>query len=517
MGCSCSASGETLDIYLSSSRGLCRSCGDGALVDVRYVSDGEAVYLERICREHGPNRALVAESLSWFLERQRAPLLQRPPEKVLPRDGQSCPEACGPCEFHGQRCNLPVFSITNACDLRCPICFTYNRADAIYHMSREELSAQLDFVVEATSGEEGGGVDLINITGGEPTQHPELCELLELATARDESGRVTVNSNGLRIAREPDLAARLADLGVYVVLSLDTLDPALSERIHGRDIVADKQRALDNLERAGVPTTLLMVLIGGVNEHELATLWKLTCERPIVRSLTIQTMTYTGQGGGDFGPRRHIPVDGVERRLIEVAEGALSRASFIPLPTAHPLCYSVCYMLVDDEGQAHSFERLLGGERLAAHLADGYLLQPGAALETELRGAIDQLWASGEEPELLAAVKSLLRELYPPGESLGVHERQRRAERRIKTVYVHAHMDEDTYEIGRAMRCPDQVPVDAERLIGACNYNLFYRAADERFWVPGESSAEPEPAEPGSAATTPSRRCCSGGSTGGCS
>jgi hypothetical protein len=43
--------------------------------------------------------------------------------------------------------------------------------------------------------------------------------------------------------------------------------------------------------------------------------------------------------------------------------------------------------------------------------------------------------------------------------------------------------DEDTFEVGRAMRCPDQVPVNAERLVGACSYNLRYRQQDPRFWV----------------------------------
>jgi 7,8-dihydro-6-hydroxymethylpterin dimethyltransferase len=464
-------------LYLHASRGLCRECGDGRLVEVRYVSDGQRVFLERLCPEHGRSRALVAESLAWLLDAQQLPPAPRPPEQVLPRAGLQCPSACGPCELHGQRCTLPVFSITNACNLRCPICFTYNRADAVYHMPEDELRRQLDFVVEAT-----GGVDLVNITGGEPTLHPRLLELLA-AARRPGIGRVTLNSNGLTLAERPELCAQLAELGVYVILSLDTLDPALSVRLHGRDIVALKQQALENLERAGVQTTLLMVLVGGVNEGELGSMVELALARDFVRSLTIQTMTYTGQGGGRFQPREHIPVDGVERRLEELTGGRPRRSDFLPLPTAHPLCYGVSYLLLDEKARPHSFGRLLGRERLARHLADGYLLHPGDELEEEIHRAVDRLWSEGAEPELLAAVKSLLRELFPPGQTLSVHERQRRAERRVKTIYVHAHMDEDTYEVGRAMRCPDQVPVDASRMIGACNYNLFYRMKDPRFWI----------------------------------
>jgi hypothetical protein len=126
--------------------------------------------------------------------------------------------------------------------------------------------------------------------------------------------------------------------------------------------------------------------------------------------------------------------------------------------------------------------RLLAPETLARQLADGYLMRPTERFEAELKEGLDRLWASGADAAMLATVKDLVRTVYPPGEPLDVHERQRRAEKRVKTIYVHAHMDEDTFEVGRAMRCPDQVPVDAERLVGACAYNLFHRQRDARFW-----------------------------------
>jgi hypothetical protein len=452
---------------------MCRACG--RTCEARYVADEGGVWLERRCPEHGLGRALVAETLGWYLEAMRAPAAARPPLAPRPRTS-ACPGSCGPCGLHNQRCQLPVFSVTNVCDLRCPICFTYNRPDRRWFMTGEELDRQLDFVLAAT-----GGVDLVNLTGGEPTAHPELLDLLARAR-RPGIGRVTVNSNGLRLAREPDLCRALADLGVYVILSLDTLDPLTSVRMHGRDIVAEKRRALENLAAAGVGTTLLMVLGRGVNEADLRPILDLSLATESVRSLTIQTLTYTGQGGGTFRPRAHLPVEGVERLLEAAAAGRFTRGAFLPLPTAHPLCYGVAYLLADAGGGLCSLTELLGVEALAAHLADGYLLRPTEALEAELKAAIDRLWSEGGRAPILAALKGVLGRLYPAGEALTIAERQRRAERSVKTIYVHAHMDEDTWEVGRAMRCPDQVPVDAERLIGACNYNLFYRQADPRFW-----------------------------------
>ena len=470
----CSSCREPGHVFVASSQGMCRACGETC--EVRYMSDDGAVYLDRLCPTHGKSRALVAESFAWYLEAMQSANQSQPPSrKIVARTG-SCPSSCGPCSFHAQKCHLPVFSITNACDLRCPICFTYNRSDQPYFMSPEEFRQHLDYVIEAT-----GGVDLVNITGGEPTRHPELFALLEIAK-RPEIGRVTMNTNGLTIAKDPDFAKRLADLGVYVILSLDTLDPQVSKRVHGRDITGDKLRAMENLAKHDVQTTLLMVLIGGVNEPELGAILDLSLQSDFVRSLTVQTMTYTGQGGGTFGPRQHIPVDGVERRIETASSGRIRVQDFIPMPSAHPLCYGVAYLLKDAGGQVHPFTALLGRDAVARHLGDGYLIHPSEALESDLRSSIDRLWAEGGKDHLLRALKGLLTQLYPVGQPLSVHERQRRAERSVKTIYVHSHMDEDTYEVGRAMRCPDQVPVHAERLVGACNYNLFYRKQDPRFW-----------------------------------
>lgn len=462
-------------VFLGQSKGMCRECRQ--LVDARYLSDGEAVFLQTLCPQHGEEKAMVAESLSWYLDALAAPIAERPPPKVIAREGQSCPKACGPCEFHSQECNLPVFSITNACDLRCPICFTYNRADQTYFMSPEEFGKHIDYVVDVT-----GGVDLVNITGGEPTLHPQLFDLLALAK-RPEIGRITLNSNGITIAENPELAKRLAEEDIYLILSLNTMDSGRSRALHGKDLTALKAKTLEALARYNVQTTLLMVLTGNVNEDEVSTLVDLALTSDFVRSLTIQTMTYTGQGGGNFGPRKHISVDGVERRIEEATKGLVRQADFLPLPTAHPLCYGVSYLFLDSQGKPHSLAALLGKDVLAKHLMDGYLLHPSSALEQELHAAIDRLWSQEESPELLQAVKEMLRTLYPKDQTLTVHERQRRAEHAVKTIYVHAHMDESTYEVGRAMRCPDQVPVNAERLVGACNYNLFYRMKDERFWV----------------------------------
>ena len=83
-------------------------------------------------------------------------------------------------------------------------------------------------------------------------------------------------------------------------------------------------------------------------------------------------------------------------------------------------------------------------------------------------------------------MKDLLGQLYPSGWNLTRFERQKIAEDAILTIYLHAHMDEDTLDLARLVACPDMVPDSSGRMIPACAYNLFYRQKDPRFWLDPE-------------------------------
>ncbi|MGD0898296.1 MAG: radical SAM protein, partial [Thermoguttaceae bacterium] len=371
-------------------------------------------------------------------------------------------------------CQLPVLSITNSCNLRCPICFTYNREDRTWHIPVEEMKRTVDWIITAS-----GRVDVINLTGGEPTLHPDLLEVLRVCR-RPEIGRITMNSNGVRLAEDYDLCRRLAELDVYVILSLNTFDPEISRRLHGRDLTAVKQQAIENLARAGARMTLLHVLIRDVTEDAVGRVLQLMRQHDHILSLTVQTMTYTGQGGGQFPRARHIPVDEAARIVCRESGGTLAPDDFITRPSAHPLCYLVSYLLKSGE-RLLPFVRFAPKEEIRRLLEDSYLLRPAAA-EDFFAEAINQLYAAGQT-EQLATLRQLVERLYPAGRALDDFQRQRAAEASVRTIYLHAHMDEDTFDCSRAMLCPDLVPAEPGRLVPACTYNLFYRMQDERFFV----------------------------------
>src|SRR4029078_7780803 len=134
-------------------------------------------------------------------------------------------------------------------NLECPICIVQNRNN--YNMSVEEFRATIDGLIEKE-----GLLDTVNLSGGEPTVHPRFLELLDLAK-RPEISRVSISTNGLRIASDEGFCRELAARRGYGNHQPDPLRKQEAPALRGAgDHHAVKVRALDNLERAGVRTTI---------------------------------------------------------------------------------------------------------------------------------------------------------------------------------------------------------------------------------------------------------------------
>lgn len=455
--------GET---NLGSTQAWCPDCR--AVEHALYSATAQGVFMERICPRHGARRSPVCRTPEWFMDRTRFPRRMRHNKKLRPVV-KGCPFDCGPCENHAGSLRLPIFSITNNCNLQCPICFTHNRPDKIYNKSLEELDAILDHI-EA----EQTGLDLLNLTGGEPTLHPRLFELLDRCRARSFR-RVSMNSNGIVLGRDRAFAEKIKAAGVQVILSLDTLDAVQSVRIHGRDIVRDKLNALAVLEKLDIPTALLLVWIPGVNEEEVAGLIETYLHKNFVCGVTIQNMAYTGQYGSLFSPRVHSTLQDVELGLAKW--GRFANADFFAHGSYHPFCYSASYFIVDGQTRI-PFTDLVDRDLLTAATESSFLMKVTPEVESAFRQRVDALWAEGASREKLRLLKKFIarfgdEDARKPG---FFHEM-------VKTVTIHAHMDEDNFDMARVALCGDLVPDEAGNMVPACAYNLLYRQKDPRFWV----------------------------------
>src|SRR5262249_1010758 len=121
-------------------------------------------------------------------------------------------------------------------------------------------------------------------------------------------------------------------------------------------------------------------------------------------------------------------------------------------------------------------------------LGDSLYLEPREPVEELFREIIDELWADPtrvpESESVLRTLKRVLGEMFPSGSPRSLGERQRVAERAVKAVYIHAHMDEESFDVARIMKCPIGVPEADGTNIPTCTYNVLYRERDERFADP---------------------------------
>jgi len=182
---------------------LCDVCL--ATVPAKVIIEGEEVYYLKRCRTHGVRKALVSTDaaywkrcLDWVKPGDR-------PHEFQTRIERGCPYDCGLCPDHEQHSCLALLEVNEHCNLTCPVCFAGSSPAHSGNRSLAEVEAMLDALV-ASEGEP----DLLQISGGEPTLHPQILEILALAKSKPIR-HVMLNTNGNRIARDRDLVARLAE------------------------------------------------------------------------------------------------------------------------------------------------------------------------------------------------------------------------------------------------------------------------------------------------------------------
>lgn len=445
------------------------------------------VYMGKTCPTHGRSTTIVSSDAAWYQD-----ALRHTSPSVMLRQFQTevsrgCPQDCGVCPEHQQNNSAPVIEITNVCNIECPVCFANNLQN--YHMADEELDRCLEVIEQS-----GTQVGVLILTGGEPTAHPRLVELIDRAKARPFIPRIAVATNGILLARREELAAQLAARGVDVILQLDSRSPAKNRLMRGEEMTALREAALRVLEKHAVRTTVLMTVIKGLNDDEVGGLLEYALAKPFIAGFEAQAMAYTGRGG------RNVPFDPMDRvtgtDLIHAVEaqsgGRLRRSDFLPMPHPHPLCIAVTYLLRLEDGTYLPFPRFADRELYREAIAGQFIASPDERHEGLLRRCIDDAWVSPESadqaPAVLRTLKRLLAELFPSDRALSPADRARIVERYVKHVFIHHMMDDHSLDAGVLRKCTSMQVLPDGRMIPHCGYRVLHRSSDPRWKTPGTTA-----------------------------
>jgi uncharacterized radical SAM superfamily Fe-S cluster-containing enzyme len=324
------------------------------------------IWLERGCATHGLVRTLYDESpeILRYLEQWTAPTKVHTPD--VRGNFAPVPAAYlhGLPEMQTQHTCILLADLTDSCNLRCPTCFT-DSSPAIEGVV--PLTAVLSSL-DTRLSREAGRIDVLMLSGGEPTLYPHLAELLTEVSRRNVV-RILVNTNGVRIARDDELLDLLARHRerVEVYLQYDGVSERASRHHRGADLRRLKERAIDRLSERAIFTTLTMTAALGVNDDEIGAVVKRALDTPYVGGISIQPQFGSGRSGAiDWTDR--LTHTGVLARLGPQTGELVTWRDLTALPCSHPHCCSVGYLLRDDTGQWRSLTALVGHDRLLSLL-----------------------------------------------------------------------------------------------------------------------------------------------------
>jgi hypothetical protein len=450
------------------------------------VQDGH-VYLRRHCRRgHGEVVSLYEEDAAIWNDLQQWRI---PTRVVIPdREGNTRPIPMGYLDGLGdiqtQHSCLVLIDVTETCNLECPTCFAASGPGSGRHVPEPAVMRTLD----AAIAREGGRVDALMLSGGEPTVHPGILDVVRAATERNVT-RVILNTNGMRIARDDAFLHELEQLRdrVEIYLQFDGFRESTHRWHRGADLRDAKDAAIRRLTDARIFTTLAVAVAKGVNEDEVGAIVDMALDTDYLAGVAIQPMFGSGRANA-FDPMDRATTTGTIERMAGLTNGRLTAEDFIALPCSHPDCATLTYMIRRDDGRYASIVSMIGRDQLKQHMAVyGNRLAPDDALWEALTGMLSET-ALISRPELIDHLLDIC-EVCDLGVSGFVKSLGRwvmnRSEvpvemlaKRVKRISVKTFMDAWTMNVERLQQCcvhvgstgpdePVRIPFCARQAFGA--------------------------------------------------
>jgi 7,8-dihydro-6-hydroxymethylpterin dimethyltransferase len=478
--------------FLGMTQSLCPECLTVVPAKI-VVKDGGRVYFRKRCPTHGVREDFVCSDVRQY-DRMEFSLPGKVPAEFGVEPDKGCPLDCGLCTEHEQHTCVGLVEITANCNLTCPMCYA-SSAPGGKHLSLADCCRAIDRLVEVE-----GRPEVLQLSGGEPTIHPQFFEILDYAV-RQPIDLVMINTNGLRIARDPAFVDRLAEYRrrLEIYLQFDSLDDAAYVQLRGEPLAALKLRAVEALGQRDLRAILVATVEAAVNEDQIGPIVEFALARPWITGVSLQPATYCGRHQLAEALERRVTFPDVIRLIEQQTDGLFQQNDFMPLPCAHPNCHSLSYAY-RSAGRVVPLLRFIDAGKHLDLLANGitftrprtrqlieqYLGRQGCCAggpcDTEpalvsLNGALTQFaatngHASQARPQSAVAADELdavaqdffaraLAEQLAPAD--------------VFRITITSFLDAYNFDVRRVMKCCIHHVLPSGHVIPFCAYNVLYR------------------------------------------
>ncbi|MEM0475882.1 MAG: radical SAM protein [Candidatus Norongarragalinales archaeon] len=461
-----------------------------ALLPARVFEEGGKVWISRSCAKHGETREVYWSDARMFeLAKRYAHDGKGIENPELASDGEKCPFECGLCKRHKSHTALANLVVTNRCDLACWYCFFYRkRNEPVY----EPSLAQIRKMLRRLKQQKPVACNAIQLTGGEPTLRDDLIDVIRLCK-REGFEHVQLNTNGIRLSRDVELAKRIKEAGVGTLyLSFDGVTPQTNPKNHW-EIPA----VLENCRAAGIGVVLVPTLIRGVNDHEMGEMIRFALDNvDVVRGINFQPVSIVGMVPAKERNKMRLTIPDAVLEIERQTRGEIARFDFFPVPcvssvthfvealrgkpqyelSAHFACGAATYVFKEGE-RIIPVTRFIDVPELFSLLertAEAIRAGKNKTLaKLELAYAVRKLVNAEKKPSRFDATRILKDVLLK-----GTYDALREFHRDSLFIGMMHFMDLYNYDVERVERCCIHYAMPDGRIVPFCAFNVlpqFYR------------------------------------------
>ncbi len=311
--------------YYDFTLSLCSECLKR--VDAKIVFEEGKVYMLKRCPDHGNSKVLIADDIEYYKNIRNYNKPSETPYTFNTKTHYGCPYDCGLCPDHEQHSCLTVLEVTDRCNLTCPTCYAGSSPTYGRHRTLEEIKKMLDTIVKNEKEP-----DVVQISGGEPTIHPQFFEILDYAKTLPIR-HLMLNTNGIKIAKDKEFVKRLKtytpDFEIY--LQFDSFRDEVLQQMRGAKLSEIRKQAIANLNEVNLSTTLVVTLQKGLNDDEIGEIIEYALQQKCVRGVTLQPTQIAGRLENFDPATDRLTLTEVRRRILEQTS-MFNSDDLIPVP-----------------------------------------------------------------------------------------------------------------------------------------------------------------------------------------
>lgn len=256
---------------------------------------------------------------------------------------------------------MAMVEITGRCNMACPICFAGSIAPG-NDIPLEEVKNRIRTLLHCA------GPIPLQISGGEPTLHPDLPIIISYARHLGFKN-IELVTNGIEISNNSRYLMLLVEKGLSAVyLQFDGLAKETYLKIRGRDMSDVRRRAISTIRKAKICCTLAVAVTRHINDHELGDIVRFGIANiDTVRAINFQAAArFTGRfdiaDSGEIYSTEEL-VDLIETQLD------LDKGGFLTGILGHHQCNALSLLYVVD-GRVEPLFRYLSNATIKRFLGN---------------------------------------------------------------------------------------------------------------------------------------------------